>query len=50
VYAVTGIVAEEFGCYSIDAERLEKLPIVEDARYREVAWIKVTYESIGSLN
>jgi len=37
VYAVTGIVAEEFGCYSIDAERLEKLPIVEDARYREVA-------------
>jgi DNA polymerase-3 subunit alpha len=37
VYRISGIVTEEFDCLSIEAEHLEKLPVAEDARYREVA-------------
>jgi hypothetical protein len=37
VYRISGNANEEFDCLSIEAEHLEKLPVAEDARYREVA-------------
>lgn len=37
VYAITGVVTEEFDCVSIEVERMERVAVVEDARYREVA-------------
>jgi len=36
VYSVTGVVVEEFDCISIEVEQMERLAVVEDARYREV--------------
>ena len=35
VYKISGIVCEEFDCISIEADRLEKLGLVPDARYVE---------------
>ncbi|MEO0403704.1 MAG: DNA polymerase III subunit alpha, partial [Bacteroidota bacterium] len=35
VYAITGTVAEEFECYSIEASSMEKLPMIPDPRYSE---------------
>lgn len=35
VYKISGIVCEEFDCISIEADRLEKVGIVPDARYFE---------------
>ena len=35
IYQVVGKVIEEFGCYSVEAERMEKLAIIEDPRYAE---------------
>lgn len=37
VYRITGTVTEEFDCVSIEVESMERLAMVEDARYREVA-------------
>jgi len=36
VYTITGVVTEEFDCVSIEVERMERVAVVEDARYREV--------------
>ena len=33
VYKITGRVCEEFDCISIEADGLEKMAMVEDARY-----------------
>lgn len=33
VYKISGIICEEFDCISIDADRLEKMGLVPDARY-----------------
>lgn len=35
IYAIRGKVCEEFGCYSIEAEWMEKLPVIEDPRFSE---------------
>jgi len=35
VYAITGKVVEEFNCISIEANRLERLAILEDPRYSD---------------
>ena len=35
VYAISGKVTEEFGCYSIETSQLEKLPMMPDPRYAE---------------
>jgi len=35
VYKIAGVVCEEFDCISIEADELEKLPMVADARYAE---------------
>lgn len=35
VYKISGIVCEEFDCISIEADRLEKVALVPDARYVE---------------
>jgi DNA polymerase-3 subunit alpha len=35
LYAVRGKVCEEFGCYSIETEWMQKLPVVEDPRFSE---------------
>ncbi len=37
VYTITGTVTEEFDCVSIEVEKMERVKVVEDARYREVA-------------
>lgn len=39
VYAISGVVAEEFGCYSIEAQKLEKLPMMPDPRYSEAKMV-----------
>lgn len=36
VYEVKGLVTEDFGCYSVDAEFMEKSRVMEDPRYAEV--------------
>ncbi len=36
MFAITGEVSEEFDCISIEVERMERMAMVEDARYREV--------------
>lgn len=36
IYRVVGKVTDDFGCYAVDAEYMEKLPIIEDPRYAEV--------------
>ncbi|NQY10621.1 MAG: DNA polymerase III subunit alpha [Flavobacteriales bacterium] len=33
IYSITGVVTEEFDCYSIEVESMERLPIIEDPRY-----------------
>ncbi|QTN38342.1 DNA polymerase III subunit alpha [Cryomorphaceae bacterium] len=33
IYRIRGKVIEEFGCYAIDCDDLEKLPYIEDPRY-----------------
>lgn len=35
VYKISGVVCEEFDCISIEADRLEKVALVPDARYLE---------------
>lgn len=35
VYAIKGIVKEEFGCITIETLSMEKLPVIEDPRYSE---------------
>src|SRR5690606_2917207 len=35
IYKISGIVCEEFDCISIEADRLEKVGLVPDARYVE---------------
>lgn len=35
VYKISGIVCEEFDCISIEADILEKVALVPDARYFE---------------
>lgn len=37
VYTITGTVTEEFDCVSIEVESMERVPMVEDARYKDVA-------------
>jgi DNA polymerase-3 subunit alpha len=37
VYTITGTVSEEFDCVSIEVEKMERVKVVEDARYRDVA-------------
>ena len=36
VYEVRGVVTEDFGCYAVDAEFMEKSRVMEDPRYAEV--------------
>ena len=35
IYIVRGKVIEEFGCYSVEANYMEKCPVIEDPRYAE---------------
>lgn len=35
IYRIAGIVTEEFGCYSIEATELHRVPYIEDPRYAE---------------
>jgi DNA polymerase-3 subunit alpha len=35
IYAIRGKVCEEFGCYSIEVEWMEKLAVIEDPRFSE---------------
>ena len=35
VYVITGKVTEEFDCFSIEVEQMEKMPIIPDPRYAE---------------
>lgn len=35
IYAITGKVMEEFECISIEVTKMERLPIIEDPRYRD---------------
>lgn len=35
VYELYGKVVEEFGCYTIEVERMAKVPMIEDPRYTE---------------
>ena len=39
VYSITGIVKEEFGCISIEVQRMERLAIIEDPRYSDTKQI-----------
>lgn len=35
IYRIAGIVTEEFGCYSIEATELHRVPYIDDPRYAE---------------
>ena len=39
VYAVRGTVSEEFGCISVEAQWMEKLPVIQDPRYAEASTV-----------
>ena len=34
IYKITGKVVEEFGYYSLEAQEMELLPLIEDPRYK----------------
>ncbi len=36
VYRITGVLKEEFDCYNIEVEKMEKMDMIEDTRYAEV--------------